>query len=115
MLSKEFRLKNSFEIGEVFKKGNSTSDKFLFLKYRKNQEENSRVAFSVGLKFSKNAAKRNRAKRLLREAMRLLIEKINSNVDMVVCFKNMKISENDLTIESLNKSLKNALHRAHLI
>ncbi len=115
MLPKEFRLKSSKTIGDVFKNGKFSSSGFLFIKFKRNEKDNPRFAFSVGLKFSKIAAKRNRAKRILREAMRPLVEKIQSDVDVVVCFKNVKIEEKDLTTELTRKLLKDALQRARLI
>lgn len=47
----------------------------------------SRIGFSVGLKFSKKATERNKAKRLLREAARRHATELVNGYDIIIFFK----------------------------
>jgi ribonuclease P protein component len=83
MLSAENRLKSKKDIDFVFRSGRMITNDFLCLKYHPNKKDRTRVAFSLGLSYSKSAVERNRAKRIMREAVRLHIEKIRSGFDLV--------------------------------
>lgn len=81
MLPEKHRLRSKKEIDELFKSGKAVRNSFLFLKYKQNNLENSRFAFSVGLKYSKKAVERNQIKRILREALRPFLENIKPGYD----------------------------------
>lgn len=83
MLSAENRLKSKKDIDFVFRAGRMVTNDFLCLKYHPNKKDRARVAFSLGLSYSKSAVERNRAKRIMREAVRLHIKKIRSGFDLV--------------------------------
>lgn len=90
MLPKEHRLKDKKEIETVFQRGRLVFSHFLFLKYLPNQKHVSRVAFSVGLKFSKKAVERNRVKRILRAVIYRELPGIISGYDLVFYIKDAK-------------------------
>jgi ribonuclease P protein component len=89
MLKPENRLKKTRDFNLVIKHGRWVNAEFFDLKYlelAKNREffpkkedpedfvKQLKLAFSVGLKLSKSAVKRNRLRRQMREAARLLIK-----------------------------------------
>jgi ribonuclease P protein component len=65
MLKKNFRLKNSTDINNVFKKGESKSNSLLLCKYVPNNLDYSRACFTLSKKLKLNAPERNRLKRQL--------------------------------------------------
>ena len=78
-------------IKDVFSKGDFVRDINFTVIYLKNSLNFPRFAFVVSKKYSKKAVERNRAKRILREAIRLsLKENINLqnlNYDIVILAK----------------------------
>jgi len=89
MLQKENRLKKVRDFNLVIKHGRFVSGNFLSAKiveldkvkefFPKKEDEDEfikqlRIGFSIGLKISKSAIKRNRIKRKLREVVRLMIK-----------------------------------------
>ena len=65
---KSKRIKEVLKEGKVLKAKN-----FMFL-YLPSNDENLKFAFIVSKKVSKKAVKRNRVKRILKEALRLLLK-----------------------------------------
>ncbi|NPA13472.1 MAG: ribonuclease P protein component [Aquificae bacterium] len=59
------------DVVSTLKGGQSLSSKNIIFVYKKNNTDYPRFAFVVSRKFSKKAVERNRAKRLMREALRL--------------------------------------------
>ena len=107
MLSKQYKLKSNSEIAGVFKNGKTVKSSFLFLRYAAGGPEATRVAFSVGLNYSKKAVDRNRAKRVLRSSYAEFVDKVKSGFDLVFYFdKNFKdpVSQKDL-LEPMNSCL----------
>ena len=116
MLPKKYRLKSKKEIDQLFKDGKAVRNSFLFLKYKENNLSNSRFAFSIGLKYSKNATERNRMKRILREALKTFIENIKPGFDGTFFLSNglnpekKKIDLNDAKI-----AIEGILKKANLL
>jgi ribonuclease P protein component len=67
----------------VFKNGVSSASKYLVMYARPNELNFNRLGLSVGKKAGK-AVTRNRIKRLLREAMRRLLQGLPLNYDFVI-------------------------------
>lgn len=95
MLSAENRLKNDRDFKRIFKFGHSFYSRNLQLKVIKNQHNDgaSRFGFVIGLTVSKKSTVRNRLKRQVREAVRLLQKNrlIKPNFDVVIKIKSSLI------------------------
>jgi len=62
------------EIEELFLKGKSKKFPFFVVIFLKNNKNSLRVSFIASKKFSKKAVERNRAKRIIREALRKILK-----------------------------------------
>lgn len=74
MLKKQFRLKKNSAFSATYKVRNSTADDFLIAylgKMKTSEEFATKAGFVVSKKIHKRSVKRNRIKRLMREAYRL--------------------------------------------
>ncbi len=83
------RLSQDRDFKRVFKFGSPFYSRNLQLKLSKNQAGESRFGFVIGLSVSKKATVRNRLKRQVREAVRLLFKNglIKPNFDVVIRIK----------------------------
>ena len=70
-------IRSSKDIKKILNSGSVIKKSNFILIYRKNNSEFPRFAFIASKKFSKRAVDRNRAKRLLREAVRKRIDKLS--------------------------------------
>ncbi|MDR2602438.1 MAG: ribonuclease P protein component [Spirochaetaceae bacterium] len=77
------RLKSRLEISAVFKKGKKAACSGAALFYKSNFLDYNRIAFTFARKFG-TAVKRNRARRLSREAYRLLRGGLKTGSDLVL-------------------------------
>lgn len=91
MLEKQYRLTKRSDIDIVFKKGRVYNHPLFYIKLLFNNLDYSRFAFIVGVKLFKRAVKRNRVKRLMREAIRLNIDKVKDGFDIIVGAKSPDI------------------------
>ncbi len=98
MFSKEYRLRDTKEIAKVFKLGKYIHGNYVFIKYTPNKQETARIAISVSTKIFKQAIKRNRIKRQLREILRPYLLKLPT-LDILVIVKK------ELTINTPNKKI----------
>ncbi|MDR2489941.1 MAG: ribonuclease P protein component [Spirochaetaceae bacterium] len=80
---REERLKSRKDISAVFKKGKKVPVDGALLFYKQNTLKNNRIAFTFAKKFG-NAVRRNRARRLGREAYRHVRENIRKGYDLVL-------------------------------
>jgi len=74
----------------VFRDGVNLASRYLVIYARPNELSFNRLGLSVGKKLG-NAVTRNRIKRLLREAMRKVIEGIPLNCDFVIVAKRSSV------------------------
>jgi ribonuclease P protein component len=82
-LQRKFRLTSSNDFKRVRRMGKSYAHPLVVLITYRNELEKSRFAVSAGRSVG-NAVQRNRAKRLLREAVRPLISNIPSGWDVLL-------------------------------
>jgi ribonuclease P protein component len=117
MLAKKYRLKSNSDISRVFRNGKTVKSSFLFLKFAPNDLETTRIAFSVGLNYSKKAPERNRMKRVLRVASYHYLNEIKPGFDLVF-FLDKKFKETSPKVvnsENSDKLVLENLQKADLI
>jgi ribonuclease P protein component len=108
MLSKDYRLRKQKDFDRVFgDKRSFFSQGALSVKIVPNGLELSRLGFIVSNRVSKKAVKRNRIKRLLREAVRLRWLEIKPGMDAVIMVRSdisdQKMNDVDKAVDSLLK------------
>ena len=113
MLPARFRLKNKKGFSEVFQRGKTVSNEVLIIKYLKGEGNELRIGFSAGLKFSKKSSKRNRVKRWMREAARLLEGKIKRG-HQIIFLINSKFPYEQISYSLVKEKTGDLLMRAKL-
>ena len=81
-MSNFITLKNSREFGSVYNTKDSVANKYLVMYLRANSLEYNRLGISVSKKVG-NSVVRHRVTRLIREAYRLNMDKIDKGYDIV--------------------------------
>lgn len=129
MLSAENRLKKVRDFNLLVKKGRWVNGRFFDLKYLelakftdlrpKTQEAEEflgqlKAAFGVGLRISKSAVKRNRLRRQLSEAVRLVIQAGQVKAGYFLLFA-AKAGSLDVTHEQIGREVGALLRAANLI
>ena len=112
MLKKQYRIRKQKEFENVFNKGRYVSEWFLTLKFVSNDLGFSRFGFIISNKVSKKAVERNRAKRLLRESIRLFQNKIKPQIDFVFIAKKEIIGKD---FAEVNDCVEKLLKRSGLL
>lgn len=110
MLNKLNRLSTKFEFNVTRKYGKHVTTPLFHLFYLepRNYRGPTRVGFVVSNKFSKSAVKRNRVKRIYREVVRNLFDRINDNYWIVMHPKNSILKP---TYESINTEFAKTLQK----
>lgn len=86
MLNRKYRLKKKYQFNYVYRAGKSCHGKFLMLVYTPSKNQNIKIGISVSKKVG-NSVKRNRARRLLREAIIPYIPELETNYNIIVVAK----------------------------
>ena len=112
-MQRKFRLTRSEDFKRVRRFGRSFAHPLVVLialKSEKNEHGNTRVGVAAG-RTTGTAVHRNRAKRLLREAMRTFLPNIASNTDLILIARSALASA---TLSETREALLNLLQRAQL-
>ena len=108
-------LKLNKEFKRVYYRGKSAVFPAIVVYCIKNRRKNNRLGISVSKKIGK-AVKRNRAKRVIREAYRAVMNDVNNDAgchyDFVIVARNKCVYQKSTEIE---KQLKSALKKFGLI
>ena len=110
MLKRQYRLKKKYQFNYVYRVGKSCHGRFLMLVYTKSKNQNVRVGISVSKKVG-NSVKRNRARRLLREAISPLLLSLDPNNNIIVVAK-QSIEGKPLAL--ISQDMKHTLEKAGL-
>ncbi len=110
-MQRKFRLTRSQDFKRVRQSGKSYAHPLIVLVAQANDEMKVRVGVAAS-RTVETAVKRNRAKRLLREAMRPLIPSLASGWDLILIARPALASS---TLTDTRQALINLLQRAQLI
>ena len=110
-MQKRFRLTRSEEFKRVRRSGKSYAHPLVVLIVQTHAQSDVKVGVAAG-KTVGTAIHRNRAKRLLREAMRTLIPDIASNLDLILIARPGLATA---TLEDTRQALLNLLQRAQIL
>lgn len=80
---KSTHIRSRLDFARVYDQGSRLSDAVLLLTAARNDQPQTRIGLSVSKRWG-NAVHRNRWKRLIREAFRLIRAEIPSGIDLVV-------------------------------
>ncbi len=112
MVSRDLRLRKSFEYDRVRQRGKSWSSRILVLSILENETGQNRYGFAVGKRVG-GAVERNRAKRLMREAVRHLHPRLAQGYDVVLIARNS--FKPDLKMQDVLDQLTVLARRAALL
>ena len=110
-MQRKFRLTRSEDFKRVRRSGKSYAHPLVVLIVQTHEQPRVKVGVAAGRTVG-TAVHRNRAKRLLREAMRTLIPGIASNLDLVLIARPGLATA---TLEDARKALFNLLQRAQIL
>ncbi len=110
-LNHAVRLRKNTEFQRVRQQGRSIMSPLLILAWMPNDVAKIRVGFVVSKRVSKRAVDRNYIKRLLSEAMRALLPRLPSGLDIVVSARQ---KANMVDLRTLEQDMSTLLRRAHL-
>lgn len=110
-MQRKFRLTRSKDFKRVRRFGKSYAHPLVVLIVQKNDQPRVRVGVAAG-RTAGTAVYRNRAKRLLREAMRTLIPKIASGLDLILIARPGLTSA---SLEDIRQALLTLLQRAQIL
>jgi ribonuclease P protein component len=111
MLPKSYRLRRSADVRRVQRRGKGQRHPLAILLVTEGLTEKTRFAFVAGRSVG-NAVRRNRAKRLLREAVRLRLDGIVSGRDCVFIARRRTP---DASFAEVEGAVQNLLRRADLL
>ncbi|MBQ6622246.1 MAG: ribonuclease P protein component [Mogibacterium sp.] len=80
-------LRNQKNFNAVYKKGHSKGSRYVVVLYKKNGLAYTRVAFLASKKVG-NSVRRNRARRLMREALRTMDATVKQGYDIIFVARN---------------------------
>jgi ribonuclease P protein component len=113
-VQRRFRLTRSEDFKRVRRSGKSYAHPLvvlIVLKREKSDHPNVRIGVAAGRSIG-TAVTRNRAKRLLREAIRTMIPNIASNLDLILIARTGLVTA---SLEDTRQALQNLLQRAQII
>jgi len=110
-VQRNFRLTRSQDLKRVRQSGKSYAHPLIVLVAQANEEMKVRVGVAAGRTVG-SAVKRNRAKRLLREAMRPLLPSLATGWDLILIARPALVSS---TLTDTRQALIHVLQRAQLI
>jgi ribonuclease P protein component len=111
MVARELRLRRGSDIDRVRSKGRSWSSRLLVLAILPNELEHNRYGFVVGKRVG-GSVERNRAKRLMREAIRHRHPELSQGHDLLLIARNS--FRDETTLAEVAEQLDGLLRRARI-
>jgi len=113
MLPFKNRLVKRKDFENIQKKGVFFSQGNIAVKFVENGTRETRIGFSVGVKYSKLAVARNQAKRMLREIFRSKLRQIKKGFDIDVIIR--KKGHEKIVLKKVHQDVDAVLEKADLI
>jgi ribonuclease P protein component len=114
MITKSHRFHGYGSLRYVYRNGKTVRGPLCSLKYVANPKRNSyRLAVVVSRKVNKSAVVRNRIRRRLYEAVRLLEDRITEPHDMVITVFHESVA--DLPADQLTRTVRSQLKQAKVL
>lgn len=110
-VNRRFRLRKTSDILRVRRDGKSYAHPLVVLQFNENQLEQTRIAVIASRKIG-NAVKRNRARRLLREASRKFYPEIQTGWDILLTARSPITKAHYPAVEA---ALQNLFNKADLL
>ena len=110
-MQRKFRLTRSEDFKRVRRSGKSYAHPLVVLIVQPHEQPRIKVGVAAGRTVG-TAVHRNRAKRLLREAMRALLPRIVSNLDLILIARPGLVTA---TLEETHQALLSLLQRAKIL
>lgn len=110
-MHRRYRLRSRERFREVRQQGKSRKDRLAILVFLPNELPYSRFGFTASRRVG-NAVQRNRARRLLRESIRLRLDRIAPGWDMVFIARPPIVKA---TFHEVDASCERLLRQAHLL
>lgn len=107
-------IKKSTEFQHVFKSGKWYSADVLMIYIVKNNQEFNKVGIAVGKKVSNRSTKRNRMKRLIKEAYRLNENSLQSGYNIVIVCKS-GVDVGTINYDIVQSELMKCFEKANLL
>jgi len=104
------RIQRTTDFGRVYREGSRAKGSILIVAVRSNDSATTRVGLSVGRKASKSAVRRNRIKRIFREAFRLSYPELPRGLDVVLIAAGPGL---DPSLEDTRRELVKLTNKAH--
>ncbi|PIZ00108.1 ribonuclease P protein component [bacterium (Candidatus Howlettbacteria) CG_4_10_14_0_8_um_filter_40_9] len=112
MLKKQFRVTENRDFQIIYKKGKYGQEKNFKLNFLGNRRSFSRFTVVVSKKTEKSAVKRNRAKRVFREAIRAMFTEVKDGFDFIINIKKEGLTAD---LETIKKDIKEILLKNNLL
>lgn len=112
MLPKLHRLTEDKDFNRLFKSGRSAHGKGVGVRFLRGPKEDTRIAFVVSTKISKDAVVRNTIKRRMREIVRPLLPNMTKGIDIII---SAKPESKTMDFATLKTALTELLHRQRLV
>ncbi|MEG1469223.1 MAG: ribonuclease P protein component [Anaerovoracaceae bacterium] len=104
-------LRRKKDFSTIYNRGKSVGDRFVVVFYKKNNLSYNRIAFLASKKVG-NSVKRNRARRLMKESMRLMDKQLPLGYDFIFIARNTIC---DAKCADVKKSLESAIRRTGVL
>lgn len=110
MLKRKFRIRSKFEFKAVFAGGKSYPGKYVVIYVLKGPQK---FAFIASKKVG-NSVQRNRAKRLMREVIRIHFNEIQNNIQIIAIARS-NLKGKGISYQEVEKSMLQLFKRAKVI